>query len=202
MHLIIGLGNPGVRYKKSRHNIGFEVVELLSSRWGIPLNRQSCSARWGQGRFAGQQVVLGQPDTFMNLSGRGVFRLLAYFEASVADLLVIHDDLDLPLGRLKFVARGGAGGHRGITSIIQTLHTTEFVRLKVGIGRPQMGEPVEQFVLSPFYACEEGQVQAILTKAAAAVEAYLLAGLSRAMSLFHGAASSYEEGGAGPPNPA
>lgn len=186
MHLFIGLGNPGLRYKKSRHNIGFQVIELLSSRWGISLNRQSCSAHWGQGRFAGQPVVLAQPDTFMNLSGRAVFRLMAYFEASAADLLIIHDDLDLPLGRLKFVARGGAGGHRGIASIIHTLHTTEFVRLKVGIGRPQFGEPVEQFVLSPFYACEEEQVQAILARAASAAEAVLLAGLSRAMSLYHG----------------
>lgn len=193
MHLFIGLGNPGLRYKKSRHNIGFQVIELLSSRWGISLNRQSCSARWGQGRFAGQPVVLAQPDTFMNLSGRAVFRLMAYFEASAADLLIIHDDLDLPLGRLKFVARGGAGGHRGIASIIQTLHTTEFVRLKVGIGRPQLGETVEQFVLNPFYACEEEQVQAILARAASAAEAVLLAGLSRAMSLYHGPAVIPEE---------
>ncbi len=193
MHLFIGLGNPGLKYKNNRHNIGFQVIEVLSRRWGISLNQQSCSAHWGRGSFAGQAVVLAQPDTFMNLSGRAVFRLMAYFEASSADLLIIHDDLDLPLGRLKFVARGGAGGHRGIASIIQTLHTTEFVRLKIGIGRPQFGETVEQFVLSPFYACEEGLVQAILARAASAAEAVLLAGLSRAMSLFHGPASLPEE---------
>ncbi len=193
MHIIIGLGNPGLKYKFHRHNIGFQVVDRLASHWGIPLQRKSCSCHWGQGRFAGQQVVLAQPDTFMNLSGRGVFRLMAYFEASAADLLIIHDDLDLPLGRLKFVARGGAGGHRGIASIIQTLHTNEFVRLKIGIGRPQYGETVEYFVLSPFYPGEIEQVEAILDRAVSAVEAYVVAGLSRAMSLFHGSAVHSEE---------
>ncbi|MGQ9921669.1 MAG: aminoacyl-tRNA hydrolase, partial [Desulfobacca sp.] len=184
---------PGLKYKKSRHNIGFQVIDVLASRWGIRLDQQSCSAHWGQGRFAGQAVVLAQPDTFMNLSGRAVFRLMAYFAASSADLLIIHDDLDLPLGRLKFVARGGAGGHRGIASIIQTLHTTEFVRLKIGIGRPQLGETVEQFVLSPFYPGEEGLVQTMVARAASAAEALLLAGLSRAMSLYHGPAAWPEE---------
>ncbi len=193
MHLFIGLGNPGAKYKKTRHNIGFQVVEALSSRWGISLREHSCSAHWGRGSFAGQQVVLAQPDTFMNLSGRAVFRLMAYFEVSAADLLIIHDDLDLPLGRLKFVGRGGAGGHRGIASIIQTLHTSEFVRLKVGIGRPQLGEPVEQYVLSPFYPGEEALVRVMVARAASAAEAMLLAGLSRAMSLFHGPVPQVEE---------
>lgn len=186
MHLLIGLGNPGLKYKNNRHNIGFQVVDVLSKRWDISLARRSCSAHWGKGLFAGQEVVLAQPDTFMNLSGRAVFRLLAFFEASAGDLLIIHDDLDLPLGRLKFVTRGGAGGHRGIASIINTIHNTEFVRLKIGIGRPQAGEPVEHFVLSPFYPAEREQLPVILARAAAAVEAALLSGLSRAMSLFHG----------------
>ena len=153
---------------------------------GLLLNQQSCSSRWGRGVFHGHKVLLAQPETYMNLSGRAVFRLISFFELTPADLLVIHDDLDLPLGRLKFVAKGGAGGHRGIASIINTLHTTEFLRLKVGIGRPQYGETVEHYVLSPFYPSERDMVATMAERAADAVETFLLSGLNQAMSLFHG----------------
>ena len=186
MHLLVGLGNPGFKYKNMRHNIGFQVVDILSQRWRIFLNRQSCSSRWGRGEFHGHKILLAQPETYMNLSGRAVFRLMSFFELTAADLLVIHDDLDLPLGRLKFVAKGGAGGHRGIASIINTLHTLEFLRLKVGIGRPQYGETVEHYVLSPFYPSERDMVATMAERTADAVEAFLLSGLNQAMSLFHG----------------
>lgn len=186
MHLLVGLGNPGVKYKSMRHNIGFQVVDILSGRWGIRLSRQTCSSRWGRGSFHSQEVLLAEPETYMNLSGRAVFRLMSYFALNAADLLVIHDDLDLPLGRLKFVAKGGAGGHRGIASIINTIHTPEFLRLKVGIGRPQYGETVEHYVLSPFYPAERDTVAIMVERAADAVEALLVSGLNQAMSLFHG----------------
>jgi PTH1 family peptidyl-tRNA hydrolase len=186
VYLIVGLGNPGFKYKNMRHNIGFQVVDLLSSRWRLALNQESCSARWGRADWHGNKVLLAQPETYMNLSGRAVFRLMAYCNASAADLIIIHDDLDLPLGRLKFVAKGGAGGHRGIASIIDTLHTTEFLRLKVGIGRPQYGETVEQYVLSPFYPSERGLVTTMTERTADAIETFLLSGLNQAMSYFHG----------------
>jgi peptidyl-tRNA hydrolase, PTH1 family len=185
VHLIVGLGNPGFKYKNMRHNSGFQVVDLLSGRWRLALNHQSCSARWGRGDWHGNKVLLAQPETYMNLSGRAVFRLLAFFNASAADLVIIHDDMDLPLGRLKFVAKGGAGGHRGIASIINTLHTTEFLRLKVGIGRPQYGETVEQYVLSPFYPSERDLVITMAERTADAIETVLLSGLNQAMSYFH-----------------
>ncbi len=186
MHLLVGLGNPGFKYKNMRHNIGFQVVDILSQRWRVFLNRQSCSSRWGRGEFDGHKILLAQPETYMNLSGRAVFRLMSFFELTASDLLVIHDDLDLPLGRLKFTAKGGAGGHRGIASIINTLHTSEFLRLKVGIGRPQYGETVEHYVLSPFYPSELDLVATVGERTADAVEAFLLSGLNQAMSLFHG----------------
>jgi peptidyl-tRNA hydrolase, PTH1 family len=186
VHLLIGLGNPGFKYKNMRHNIGFQVVDILSQRWRIFLNRQTCSSLWGRGEFQGHNILLAQPETYMNLSGRAVFRLMSFFELTAADLLVIHDDLDLPLGRLKFTAKGGAGGHRGIASIINTLHTLEFLRLKVGIGRPQYGETVEHYVLSPFYPGERDLAATMAERAADAVEAFLLSGLNQAMSLFHG----------------
>ena len=186
MHLLVGLGNPGFKYKNMRHNIGFQVVDILSQRWRLFLNRQSCSALWGKGELHGHKIILAQPETYMNLSGRAVFRLMSFFELTAADLLIIHDDLDLPLGRLKFVGKGGAGGHRGLASIINTLHTLEFLRLKVGIGRPQYGETVEHYVLSPFYPSERDTVAAMAERTADAVEAFLLSGLNQAMSLFHG----------------
>jgi PTH1 family peptidyl-tRNA hydrolase len=136
--------------------------------------------------YQSHKVLLAQPETYMNLSGRAVFRLISYFELNAADLLVIHDDLDLPLGRLKFVPKGGAGGHRGIASIINTVHTFEFLRLKVGIGRPQYGEEVEQYVLSPFYPADREMAATMVERAADAVESFLLSGLNQAMSLFHG----------------
>jgi peptidyl-tRNA hydrolase, PTH1 family len=193
LHLLVGLGNPGLRYKRMRHNIGFQIVDILCERWGIALNRQSCSSHWGRGIFRGQEVVLAKPETFMNLSGRAVFRLMSFFELSATDLLVIHDDLDLPLGRLKFVVKGGAGGHRGIASIINTTHTPEFMRLKVGIGRPQFGEEVENYVLSPFYRTEREMAATMLERAADAVEVVLLYGLNQAMSLFHGPVPSADD---------
>lgn len=186
MNLFVGLGNPGFKYKSMRHNIGFQVVDILSERWRLALTQQSCSARWGRGNYHGNKVLLAQPETYMNLSGRAVFRLLSFFDLSTSELLIIHDDLDLPLGRLKFVEKGGAGGHRGIASIISTLHTMEFLRLKVGIGRPQYGEAVEQYVLSPFYPSERDLVAAMAERAADAIETFLLSGLTQAMSLFHG----------------
>jgi peptidyl-tRNA hydrolase, PTH1 family len=186
VHLVVGLGNPGFKYKNMRHNIGYQVVDILSERWRIALNHQSCSARWGRGECHGYKILLAQPETYMNLSGRAVFKLISFFKLIPADLLVIHDDLDLPLGKLKFVAKGGAGGHRGIASIISMLHTTEFLRLKIGIGRPQYGETVENFVLSPFYPNERDLVATMAERTADAVETFLLSGLNQAMSLFHG----------------
>jgi peptidyl-tRNA hydrolase, PTH1 family len=192
VHLLIGLGNPGFKYKTMRHNIGFQVVDIISQRWRIPLNRQSCSSRWGRGKFQGHEIILAQPETYMNLSGRAVFRLMSFFALTAAELLVIHDDLDLPLGRLKFVAKGGAGGHRGIASILNTLHTSEFLRLKVGIGRPQYGETVENYVLSPFYPSERDTAAVMGNRAAEALETFLFSGLNQAMSLFHGPAPGSE----------
>ena len=114
---------------------------MLSEEWRIPLSKKSLESVWGQGRVGGEGVILAQPTTYMNLSGQAVSRLMAYFKLSPEDLVIIHDDLDVPLWRLKIVERGGPGGHRGILDIIATLHTEEFLRVKLGIGRPRPGAP-------------------------------------------------------------
>ncbi len=186
MQFIVGLGNPGPDYQNTRHNIGFRVVEELSRRWKIPLRLANGLARWGRGKFRALDVALAQPYTYMNLSGRAVSKLLANLSLEPSALLVVHDDMDLPLGRMKFVAKGGSGGHRGISSLIFSLGTNEFLRLKVGIDHPRHGELVESYVLSPCYPEEAEIYPQVITRAAGAVEVLLTDGLSQAMSMFHG----------------
>ncbi|MFZ5451778.1 MAG: aminoacyl-tRNA hydrolase [Thermodesulfobacteriota bacterium] len=188
-HLVVGLGNPGPQYAWTRHNLGFIVAAALAEDWGIPMTRSTLDATWGQGRVGGETVVLAQPATYMNLSGRAVTRLLAYFKLTPAALVVLHDDLDVPLGRLKIVDRGGPGGHRGVLSIINALDTEEFLRVKLGIGRPPLLMSGENFVLAPFTREEEETVAALVERAAQAVDTLVREGLKAAQNRFHGAAS-------------
>jgi peptidyl-tRNA hydrolase, PTH1 family len=186
MRLLVGLGNPGREYAWTRHNLGFQVVAYLAELWGIPLSRTSHAALWGQGRGGREAVILAQPTTYMNLSGQAVSRLLAYFKLTPKDLVVMHDDLDVPPWRLKLVERGGPGGHRGILDIIATLHTEEFLRVKLGIGRPPPRMPTEKYVLSPFPAEDVENVAVLIERAAQAVVTVLTEGLAVAQNRFHG----------------
>jgi PTH1 family peptidyl-tRNA hydrolase len=188
VRLVVGLGNPGAKYAWTRHNLGFQVVAALAELWGIPLNRQNLESRWGQGRVGKETAVLAQPMTYMNLSGRAVARLLAYFRLTPQALVVIHDDLDVPLARIKIVEYGGPGGHRGVLSIISELDTEEFLRVKLGIGRPPAGMPGEDYVLSPFPREEVEIVTDLVVRGAQAVSTLIEAGLAAAQSRFHGSA--------------
>ena len=186
MRLIVGLGNPGREYAWTRHNLGWQVAAQLSEIWGLPLNRQSHSALWGQGRVGSESVILAQPTTYMNLSGRAVSALMAYFKLTPEDLVVIHDDLDVPQWRLKIVERGGPGGHRGVLDIMATLNTEEFLRVKLGIGRPHPGLPTEKYVLCHFPAEDAENVTQLIQRAAQAVVTLLAEGLAAAQTRFHG----------------
>jgi len=186
MRLIVGLGNPGREYAWTRHNLGWQVAAYLSELWGIPLGRSSHQSLWGQGKVGGETLILAQPTTYMNLSGQAVARLMAYFKLSPADLVVIHDDLDVPLWRLKIVERGGPGGHRGVLSLIASLHTEEFLRVKLGIGRPTPPLAAEKYVLLPFPAADAENVAQFIERAAQAVDCLLREGLPAAQNRFHG----------------
>ena len=188
MHLIVGLGNPGREYAWTRHNLGWQVATYLSEDWRISLGKKSHESVWGQGRVGGETVVLAQPTTFMNLSGRAVALLLSYFKLAPENLVIIHDDLDVPLWRLKIVERGGAGGHRGISSIINHLHTEEFIRVKMGIGRPPATMPTENYVLSHFPADEAENVARLIERGGQAVDCLIREGLKVAQNRFHGEA--------------
>jgi peptidyl-tRNA hydrolase, PTH1 family len=186
MRLIVGLGNPGREYAWTRHNLGSQVAAHLSKLWDMPLNRHSHGALWGQGRVGGEGVVLAQPTTYMNLSGRAVSALMSYFKLAPGDLVIIHDDLDVPPWRLKLTERGGPGGHRGVLDIMATLNTEEFLRVKLGIGRPQPPLPAEKYVLSHFPAEDAEKVAQLIERAAQAVATLLGEGLAAAQNRFHG----------------
>ncbi len=185
MKLIVGLGNPGPKYAWTRHNLGFMVVATLAGELGVSLRTDTMKAQWGQGRVGEETVILAQPTTYMNLSGEAVGRLLRYWRLALQEVIVIHDDLDVPLGRLKIATRGGAGGHRGVMSIIAVLGSEEFCRVKLGIGRPPTGMASEDFVLSPFLPEEEEVMASLVERGAEAVLTLVKEGLAAAQNRFH-----------------
>lgn len=184
--LIVGLGNPGARYAATPHNLGFMVVENLAQQYDLPLAKKSHQARWGQGRLADTAVILAQPTTYMNLSGQAVESLRRYFDLSVAQVVVIHDDLDVPGGRVKLAWDGGAGGHKGVLSVAAALGSPEFYRVKLGIGRPPPGVAPEAFVLQPLPREAWDEAAALVERGARAVVTLITAGLAAAQNQFHG----------------
>jgi len=184
--VIAGLGNPGSRYASTRHNIGFWVIDELAARSGSRLEVLKCRALLGRAKLAGEKVVLAKPMTYMNRSGSAAAALLRYFSLGPENLLVIYDDLDLPLGRLRLRPSGSSGGHRGLASIIASLGTEDFARLRLGLGRDagSEGESAD-FVLSPFEPGERELAQKAVHCAADAVEAFLALGVEEAMNRFN-----------------
>lgn len=183
--LVVGLGNPGPEYRRTRHNVGFMVVERLAERWRIRWDRPRNQARGALGRVGDRQIALLEPLTYMNLSGSPVAQALRRYGLAPSDLLVVHDDLDLPFGRLRLRATGSAGGHRGVQSIISALGTKDFPRLRIGIGRPDGDHDVRDFVLDTFDRDEAVKLEAVLDRAVAAVETALRQGLDAAMNEFN-----------------
>ena len=150
MKLIVGLGNPGKQYDKTRHNIGFDVIDVLSDRLNIPLNQAKLKGVFGTGYVNGEKVFLLKPLTYMNLSGESIRAVMDYFDINDDELVVIYDDLDLPVGKIRLRQKGSAGGHNGIKSTIAHLGTQEFNRIRVGIDRPPSGMKVPDYVLGQF----------------------------------------------------
>lgn len=183
--VIVGLGNPGKQYETTRHNAGFMVLDRLASSCSLRLEERKFQASWGACTFGGQKIFLIKPLTYMNRSGDAVSRILQYFKLSPTQMLVIHDDLDLPLGRIRLAARGGAGGHRGISSIMEHLGTADFARLKLGIGRPLHHEAVEAYVLQAPYPEQQGAFETMIIRGAEAAQSVLTSGVVRAMNAFN-----------------
>ncbi len=183
---VLGLGNPGDEYVRTRHNAGFRVVDCLSRRWKCPLSSSEPVGRWGRTRVGAVEVVLTRPATFMNASGEAARFLSKRFDLEPERLLVVCDDIDLPLGRLRLRGFGGAGGHNGLTSVMEALGTDRFARLRIGVGRPPEGVDAADYVLSDFAPEEEEAVGKVVILAANAVETVLRESLDRAMTRFNG----------------
>lgn len=183
MKLIVGLGNPGRQYERTRHNLGFLVADLLASRWSVPLAIKGSGA-FGRGSIAGQAAALLKPMTFMNRSGQAVLEVVQFYKLPLSDLLVIFDDLDLPVGRVRMREKGSAGGHKGLGDIIQRLGSDEISRVRIGIGRPAGGDTVD-YVLSPFRPDEQPPVELGLLRAAEAAECWLTEGPGAAMNRYN-----------------
>lgn len=152
MKLVFGLGNPGRKYENTKHNIGFIAVDQLAQNLGLSFNRTKFNAVYAEGNIGAEKIVLIKPQTFMNLSGESVQPWVDYYNLTEEDIVVIYDDMDLPVGKIRLRVKGGSGGHNGMKSIIQHLGTKEFNRIRVGVGRPFPKQSVISHVISPFAA--------------------------------------------------
>jgi len=183
--LIVGLGNPGSEYAGHRHNVGFRCLDRLARTHGLAFTRWEFRARLAQGEIRGVRVLLARPLTYMNLSGQAVGPLVRRYGIPLSDLLVIYDDMDLPLGTIRLRPGGGAGGHKGMRSIIEALGSQDFPRLRVGIGRPPAGEDPVDYVLSDFTPEEGAIMEEVYERVLAAVECWLTEGIGEAMGRYN-----------------
>ena len=182
--LIVGLGNPGARYANSRHNIGFLIADRFARAHEIDFARKRFNAQIAEGSVGGQRILLAKPQTFMNSSGEAVGKLFAFYKIAPHDLLVVYDDLDLPLGKMRLRSRGSSGGHHGMESIIAHVGMSDFPRLRVGIGRPNPDADIDH-VLGSFDADERVVMDETFARAVDAIDVWLTDGITAAMNKFN-----------------
>ncbi len=185
MFLIVGLGNPEKEYKGTRHNVGFEAVNKLAYDHNISLNKSKFRSEYGKGIICGENVILLKPQTYMNLSGEAVIDFKQYFKVDTANIIVIYDDVDLPLGRIRIREKGSAGTHNGMKNIVYHLNSDDFLRVRVGIGQKPPGYELADYVLSRFRETEREDFVKGITQATDAVESILNHGPETAMNKFN-----------------
>lgn len=187
MIVIVGLGNPGKQYEYTRHNIGFNIVDALADKYNISINKNKHKALIGEGKIGSQKVLFVKPLTYMNLSGESIREIVDFYKILPEDLIVVYDDISLPLGNLRIRVKGSAGGHNGIKSLIQHLKTEQFPRLKVGIGGPRPHQNLADFVLERFSKEEQTILNtAVIDKSVSALETWILEDIHQAMNQFNG----------------
>jgi PTH1 family peptidyl-tRNA hydrolase len=185
LKLFVGLGNPGKEYEQTRHNVGFMVIDELAKRWNISFQATKFRGMMGSAIISGEKVALCKPLTYMNLSGECVRPLMDYYDIDVDDVIVIYDDLDLSPGKIRLRMKGSSGGHNGIKSLIQHLGTQEFKRIRIGIGRPDNGQKVTDYVLGRFTKEESSAVTEAVLRAADACEKAVTAPFLQVMNEFN-----------------
>jgi len=185
MYLMIGLGNPGSRYARTRHNIGFMVLEKIAAQWKISLTQKSFDALWNRGKINNVSVLLAMPQTYMNLSGKSVGRLMAYYKVDIDHVIVIHDDLDLPFGTIRLKKGGGDAGHKGLKSVVTALGSADFLRIRMGIGKPADKAGIENYVLQMFNQEEQVLLPESIQLAAEAAAEIVVSGRQQVMAKYH-----------------
>ena len=186
MFLIVGLGNPGTEYAATRHNIGFDMVTYLSDKYRIPMSGKEGKAIVGKGLIEGQKVMLAQPQTYMNLSGESVRALMDYYKLSEEDVIILYDDISMPVGQVRIRPKGSAGGHNGIKSIIQHLGTQEFPRIKIGVGDKPVNGDLVKHVLGRFSKEEDAMIRDVFELAERGLLALMLENVAVAMNTVNG----------------
>jgi PTH1 family peptidyl-tRNA hydrolase len=193
VYLIAGLGNPGRQYKNTRHNVGFRAIDQWGKDLGVRLKSRRFQSRNTETKLQGHNIILLRPMTYMNRSGCPVYACIDYYGIHTENVLVIHDDIDLPVGRVKVVKQGGAGGHKGVSSLIEHLGTKKFSRVKIGIGRPRYEESIEDFVLSTFYHEEKTIIEEAIQIALEACGLFVSKGIESAMNVINRQNSANKE---------
>lgn len=182
LYIIVGLGNPGKEYEGTRHNTGFMTLDKIAEKYGIDVRKEKCKALLGQGEINGEKVILVKPQTFMNLSGEAIFEVMKFYKISNENVIVLFDDIDLPVGKLRVKERGSAGTHNGVKSIVSCLGTTEFKRVKVGVGKQRPGEDLVNHVLGRFSKEDRDTLDSAIERAVFAVELIIDKGVAAAMN--------------------
>lgn len=185
LFVIAGLGNPGKKYDNTRHNVGFDTIDLLSAKFNIKVSKVKYKALWGDGTVGGEKVLLAKPQTFMNLSGESIRELVDWYKVPMSNLILVYDDVDLAVGKIRVRAKGSSGTHNGMRSILYHIQSEDFPRVRIGIGRPPEGWDMADFVLSKFNADDRKLIDESIKKAAEAIEAIIKSGAEAAMNMYN-----------------
>lgn len=185
MLVVVGLGNPGKQYEKTRHNVGFDAIDYLASENNISMNKVKFNAVIGEGRIHNEKVILVKPTTYMNLSGRSVREIVNFYKLDMEDIIVIYDDIDTEVGKLRIRKKGSAGTHNGMKSIIYEIQSDQFPRVRIGVGKPKYGD-LADFVLGKFEKEERDFVDVAIKNAAESVETLIKTGIELAMNRYNG----------------
>ncbi len=186
MFVIIGLGNPGKKYDYTRHNVGFDVIDYLSKKYDIPVDRIKHKALTGEGRIKGKKVMLVKPQTFMNLSGEALISIVEYYKAQNDKVIVVYDDIDTAIGKLRIRKKGSAGSHNGMKSIIYLWKNQDFPRIRIGIGQPKPGYDLADYVLGRFSKEEVTLIAEVIVRSAEAIETWMEHDIEYAMNRYNG----------------